>query len=330
MKSFRERNPVVIGLVGTAALAAVATVTFYYEELPVVGGGTTYQAEFGEAAGLGPDDEVRVAGIKVGEVSDVELAGDRVLVSFRVKDAWIGDRTSAEIKIKTLLGQKFLALNPLGGTDQDPDEPIPLNRTTTPYDVTQAFEGLSNTVGAIDSDQLAESFHTLSDTFRDSPEHVRTALDGLSALSKTISSRDDQLANLLSNTRDISKTLANSSEDFENLIEDGNLLLTELHNRRDAIHKLLVGSRQLGEQLSGLVADNRAQLAPALERLDQVTGLLRRHAANIDKGLKTAGPYFRVVNNSLGSGRWIDNYLCGLVEYNRNPCTPPKVSGGSR
>ena len=57
---------------------------------------------------------MRVAGIKVGEVTDVELDVDRVLVTFRVEDAWIGDRTTAAIKIKTLLGRKFLALHPTG------------------------------------------------------------------------------------------------------------------------------------------------------------------------------------------------------------------------
>src|SRR5690606_30404818 len=129
MKSFQERNPLVLGAVGTALLAGVLVATVNYENLPLIGGGTTYQAEF---AGLAPTNEVRVAGIKVGEVTDVELAEDRVLVSFRVSDAWIGNRTSAEIKIKTLLGQKYLALHPMGDAVLDPDDPIPLGRTTTP------------------------------------------------------------------------------------------------------------------------------------------------------------------------------------------------------
>jgi phospholipid/cholesterol/gamma-HCH transport system substrate-binding protein len=120
MTSYRERNPVVLGAVGTLVLAAVAALVFFYQDLPLIGGGTTYQAEFTEAAGLRPDDEVRVAGIKVGEVTDVELvqdgSGDRVLVSFRVQDAWLGDTTTAAIKLKTLLGRKFLALFPTGRT----------------------------------------------------------------------------------------------------------------------------------------------------------------------------------------------------------------------
>jgi phospholipid/cholesterol/gamma-HCH transport system substrate-binding protein len=330
MTSFKERNPVVLGVVGTLVLAAVAALVFFYEDLPLIGGGTTYRAEFSEAAGLRPDDEVRVAGIKVGEVTDVDLADDRVLVAFRVQDAWLGDTTTAAIKLKTLLGRKFLALYPTGRTTLDPDQAIPLGRTATPYDVTAAFEGLADTAGAIDTAQLADSFRTISDTFADSPEHVRTALDGLTALSKTISSRDTQLAELLDNTRTITRTLSGTNDEFDKLLDDGNLLLTELGNRREAIHDLLTGTTDLASQLSGLVADNQRRLAPALSQLDSVTGILQRYTKDIDDSLKLAGPYFRLVNNATGSGRWIDNYLCGLQEDNRDPCVPPRIPGGAK
>jgi len=333
VKSFRERNPVPIGVIGTVVLVAIAALVYFWDDIPGIGG-TTYQAEFSEAAGLRPDDEVRVAGVKVGVVKDVELdkAHDynRVLVTFRVEDTWIGDHTTAAIKIKTLLGRKYLALHPTGNFEQDPDAPIRLDRTATPYDVTKAFEGLANTVGDIDTVQLADSFRTISDTFADSPEHVRSALDGLSALSRTISSRDDQLAQLLANTREITTTLAGTNSEFDKLLDDGELLLTELNNRRDAIHKLLTGTSDLARQLSGLVADNKRQLGPALAQLDQVTDILTKYGAQLDRSLQLAGPYFRTLNNITGSGRWIDTYVCGLVPENREPCTPRRPPGRTK
>lgn len=327
MKSFRERRPGPIGVIGTVVLLGLAALVYFWPDLPGISG-TTYEAEFSEAAGLRQDDEVRVAGIKVGEVTDVELDVDRVLVTFRVEDTWVGDNTTAAIKIKTLLGRKFLALHPTGAQDQDPDVRIGLDRTATPYDVTQAFEGLANTAGAIDTDLLAESFRTISDTFSDSPAHVKSALDGLTALSRTISSRDDQLAELLSNTRKITTTLAGTNEEFDKLLDDGELLLTELSNRREAIHDLLTGTTDLAKQLSGLVADNQEQLSPALEQLDVVTDVLTKYGDKLDRSLKLAGPYFRVINNATGSGRWIDSYICGLVPENREPCVPPRIPRG--
>lgn len=330
----RQRNPVTVGVVSLTVIALVLLAAFNSDDLPIIGGGTTYSAEFSEAAGLVPSNEVRVAGVKVGKVTDVELDGDKVRVSFRVKDAWVGDRTTAVIRIKTLLGQKFLALDPQGSQPLDPGDPIPRERTLSPYDVQEAFNGLADTVGRIDTKQLADSFQVLSETFQGSAESVRGALDGLSALSKTISSRDEQLAQLLANTNQITKTLSDRNEQFEKLLADGNLLLGELRKRRDAISALLNGTRRLSQELSGLVADNSAQLRPALEQLDRVTTMLQRNQDSLDRSLSLMGPFFRVFANTLGNGRWFDVYICGLlppsvnlgvVGFNEEGCLPPGV-----
>ncbi|GGU30657.1 MCE family protein [Lentzea flava] len=330
----KQRNPIRTGAISLTVIALLLLAAFYSDDLPIVGGGTSYAADFSEAAGLVPGNEVRVAGVKVGKVTKVKLNGDRVRVTFKVKDAWVGDRTTAMIRIKTLLGQKFLALDPQGSQPLSPGNPIPKERTLAPYDVNEAFNGLATTVGQIDTKQLADSFTVLSDTFKNSPEHVRGALDGLSALSKTISSRDEQLAKLLDNTRQLTKTLADRNSEFEKLLSDGNLLLGELRKRREAISSLLTGTRDLSRELSGLVQDNQNQLKPALEQLGRVTTILQRNQDNLDRSLALMAPFYRVFANTLGNGRWFDTYICGLlppsvnlgvVGFNEEGCLPPGV-----
>jgi phospholipid/cholesterol/gamma-HCH transport system substrate-binding protein len=337
MKPIRERNPVVVGVAGLVVLAAVGLLAFFSNDLPLIGGGTTYTADFTESAGLVSGNEVRVAGVKVGTVSDVTLAGNRVRVSFRVKDTWVGDASTAAIKIKTLLGEKYLAVDPLGGAAQSPDQDIPVTRTVSPYDVTEAFNGLADAVGQIDTNQLATSFEAISSTFGDTAPQVHQALTGLAALSTTIASRDDQLSRLLANTKQLTGTLAQDDTRFQQLLSDGNLLLGELQARRDAISQLLTGTQQLAQQLSGLVTDNTAQLTPMLKELGQVTDVLQSNQDNLDQALALAGPYYRLVGNTLGNGRWMDTYLCGLVPPSYLPpgdspptgCQPPKNPGGS-
>ena len=330
----KQRNPIRTGAISLTLIALLLLAAFYSDDLPIVGGGTSYAADFSEAAGLVPGNEVRVAGVKVGKVTKVKLNGDRVRVTFKVKSAWVGDRTTAMIRIKTLLGQKFLALDPQGTQPLSPGDPIPKERTLAPYDVNEAFNGLATTVGQIDTKQLADSFTVLSDTFKNSPEHVRGALDGLSALSKTISSRDEQLAKLLQNTRQLTKTLADRNAEFEKLLADGNLLLGELRKRREAISALLTGTRDLARELTGLVQDNQNQLKPALEQLGRVTTMLQRNQDNLDRSLTLLAPFYRVFANTLGNGRWFDTYICGLlppsvnlgvVGFNEEGCLPPGV-----
>ncbi|TDD42802.1 MCE family protein [Saccharopolyspora elongata] len=326
MTAFSQRDPLKIGIAGLLALVLMFLLALNFERLPFIGG-TTYTAQFTEAAGLRPDSEVRIAGVKVGTVSDVEIEGDHVLVSFRVGDAWLGDHTTAAIRIKTLLGQKYLALDPQGGEEMSPSEPIPLQRTVSPYDVIEAFSDLSTTVDKIDTGQLAESFRTLSNTFKGTPDEVSGALDGLSQLSRTISSRDEQLEHLLSNTSQVSKTIADRNADFEKLLADGNLLLQEIRARRDSISGLLDGTRTLSQQLSGLVDDNNAQIGPALQQLDRVTKMLQRNQDNLNRSLEMFAPFTRYFSNVLGNGRWFDTYICGLLPpaigpINQKGCQP--------
>lgn len=313
MKPFRSRNPVPIGIIGVLVIGLLVTAAMFSDDLPIIGAGTSYSAEFSEAAGIQPDDEVRIAGVKVGKVSDVELDGDRVVVTFKVKDAWVGDRTSAAIKIKTVLGQKYLALEPDGAEELDPSQRIPRERTTAPYDVLEAFRGLAETVNQVDIEQLAESFEVIAQTFADTPGEVRGALSGLQSLSKTVASRNDELAQLLSNTRQISQTLAERDAEVVRLLEDGNLLLAEINKRREAISALLQGTVTLSQELQGLVTDNNDQLGPVLDSLDQLTSMLQRNQDALSQGVKNMAPFIRLFNNAVGNGHWFDNYICGLL-----------------
>jgi phospholipid/cholesterol/gamma-HCH transport system substrate-binding protein len=217
-----------------------------------------------------------------------------------------------------LLGQKYLALDPQGSAVLSPSQPIPRTRTLAPYDVQEAFSGLANTIEQIDTKQLAQSFRVLSDTFRDTPDEVRGAFDGLSALSKTISSRDEHLSTLLANTSKVSKTIADRNAEFERLLSDGNLLLAEIRKRKDAISALLTGTRNLSTQLLGLVADNDAQLRPALEQLERVTTMLQRNQDNLNRSLQLMAPFYRLFANTLGNGRWFDTYICGFLPPSAN------------
>jgi virulence factor Mce-like protein len=312
-RPFRDRNPVVIGAISLAAIAALVLAAFHAQDLPLIGGGTTYTAQFSEAAGLKPDDPVRVAGVKVGKVESLALEDGAVTVEFRVEDAFVGDRSEAAIKIETVLGAKFLALVPRGGQPLDPDTRIPLDRTASPYDVVEAFADLSSTVEEIDTEQLAGSFEVLSETFRDTPDEVRTSLQGLARLSDTIASRDAQLRELLGATRKVTDVLADRNGEFTRLIEDSNVLLREVQERRDLIDRILDSTQELSRQLSGLVADNREALTPALQQLSRVTDILSRNRAALGQTVNNLAPFVRIFTNTLGNGRWFDSFVNDLL-----------------
>ncbi len=314
MIPFRERNPVPIGAAGLVALGLALVAAFNVDALPFVGGGDEYSAAFSEAGGLRAGDDVRIAGVEVGEVEAVELAGDHVQVDFRVTEpASFGQDTGASIRIQTVLGKKFLSLEPRGAGQLAEGSTIPLERTVSVYDVVQAFGDLAEVNESIDTDQLAEALDTMATEFRDTPEEVRGSLDGLSRLSRTIASRDEQLRELLDSTREVTEVMASRDAELEKLINDANLLLVELERRRDDISRLLDSTSALATQVTGLVQENRAELKPTLDRLNSVLALLEENKADLEQGLANMAPFTRVFSNVLGTGRWFDTYIQNIV-----------------
>jgi phospholipid/cholesterol/gamma-HCH transport system substrate-binding protein len=241
-------------------------------------------------------------------------------VGFRLDDDGVrlGRDTGATIRIKTILGQKYLALAPEGPGRLPDGAQIPLERTAAPFDVVEAVTGLAGTLEAIDTEQLAAAFTVLAQTFADTPDSVQSSLVGLSRLSKSVADRNAELRELLGRARSVTEVLAARDEEFRKLVADGALLLGEVSRRRDAIHNLLVGTSALSEQLSGLVADNRAQLEPALRELRGVVAILQRNRTNLERTIQRMGPFVTAFANVTGNGRWFDSYVQGLVQ----PFTP--------
>ena len=310
MIPFRERNPVVIGAISLALMAGSLVVAFRAGDLPVIGGGDTYYAAFAESGGLKANDEVRIAGVRVGKVDSVELDGDHVKVAFKVDSSEeFGPTTAASIKVKTLLGAMYLSLEPAGAGQMNEEATIPIERTAAPYDVVEAFEGLASTSEEINTDQLAASLTTLADLTRNTPEEFRSALDGVTRLSANVAARDGEINTLLVNLEKFSTVLDERDQDIVALMRDADVLFRALVSRKEAIHNLLTSTSTLSRELTLLVKQSRADLKPALTHLENVVNVLNKNEDNLDNSLRLMAPFYNVFANTLGNGPWFDTYI---------------------
>lgn len=304
-----DKELVRIAVIGIAVLALLFTVAINFQRLPLVGGGTSYKAEFTDASGLVSGEEVRVAGIKVGTVTDIKLGHAKVVVSFTVKGVDLGRDTTASIEVKTLLGQHYLGITPLGGGKLQGGTTIPLARTTTPVNIVPAFQELTNETQKIDTSQVATAFDTLATTLdRTAPEMTQT-LRGLSRLSSSVTVRDEEIRELFARTSQVSGVVADRDQDIAALLTATNTVLAELDKRRATITRIITGTRALARQLDGVVTDNRAQLAPALAKLNGVLAVLRKNRSNIDQAIRVAAVYGREFVNVGGSGHFFDTTI---------------------
>ncbi|MCV7222082.1 MCE family protein [Mycolicibacterium elephantis] len=312
MKSFSERNVVVIGLIGIAVMAVTVVLAVQFKKLPFVTSYHEHSAYFADASGLPSGAEVLVSGFEVGEVTGIRLDGTQVLVTFGVdKNIHLGELTEAAIKTKSLLGAKVLEVTPRG--EAELSQPIPAERTVPAYQLPDALGDLADTISGLNTDRLNESLTTLAETFKDTPADLRLAVEGVARFSRTINERDDELRALLANANKATTVLAKRGDQITGLVHHTNALLTALRTQKVALDQLGRNVSAVSQQLSGLIAENRAELRPALEKLNGVLAIVENRKAELQESIKLANAYGMSQGEAVSSGPFYKAYLANLL-----------------
>lgn len=313
MKPFSERNLAVIAAIGVVVVATIVIGALQYKKLPMfTAQKQDYSAYFAESSGLSSGAHVQVSGLKVGDVTDVRLDGARVLVKFNVdKNIHLGERTEAAIKAKSLLGAKVLEITPRG--EGSLSSPIPLDHTTPAYQLPDALGDLTQTVKGINTDQVNQSLTTLAQTFRDTPPELKTAMEGLARFSQSLDERDAQLRDLLANASKVTGVLAQRSDDVLSLITNTGGLLAQLRTQSTALDQIAGNISALSKQLAGFVADNRAQLRPALDKFNGVLTIIDNRKERVQDAIKRLNSYVTSLGEALASGPFFKAAVANLL-----------------
>ncbi|AHK36150.1 hypothetical protein OPAG_06928 [Rhodococcus opacus PD630] len=314
MRRFENRNTARTGVIGIAMSAALVLTAMNFDSIPLISSGREVRAIFADAGGLKTGNSVEFAGVTVGKVRTIELRGTDVAVAMTIDDDLdLGDQPEAAIKTRSVLGGKGVVLTARGEGTLPGDATIPLERTRTAYNLTTELGDVTDAVEGIDTTQLSDSLHAASDVLDETSPELHTALDGVERLSRSVGSRDALVQELFANGSSVSGVLAERSKQINTLLIDGNALLTEIDARRSAIATLIDNVAAVAQQVSGLVADNREQLAPTLDRLNRVLDLLRNNQQSLGAALPGANQYVSTLGEAVASGPFFNAYVANLV-----------------
>ncbi|WP_235883910.1 MCE family protein [Saccharopolyspora elongata] len=280
-----------------------------------------FHAEFGNAAGLSVGTQVMVAGVPAGRVTEVALAGDRVRVSFRLDDAHaLGRDTRAAIKLRTVLGTRYLSVDSAGPGRLSPGDTIALSHTSVPYSLDEIQTAAKSTAEGLDLPQLRAMIDTLDEVSPDDPRLLGDALGGIAAASAIVGERGAQVQELLRGTQMLTTTLVEQQDTLVALLGDAQLIVDALQQRRAVIRQLITDVHTITDQLDRLFRENRDVLDPLLADLHALTDSLARNDQAIDESLRRLGPASRYLTNATGNGPWgevtaplgpvPDNVLC--------------------
>jgi len=333
MKSFRERNPYIIGIVSVLVIAAMVGVAFSVGILHLLEKTYAVKAEFSDAAGIRAGANVKVAGVKAGRVTGIKADRERgkVVISFVVnKGIHLGPDTHAEVALETLLGTRFVRLSGPVVKPYMEDEPssarvIPNDHTKTPFDIFDLVKVGTRSVEATDTTKLNQFIKDLADITEGKHDQLAQLLDGVNKVSTAVNDREAQLRQLLDRFDQLSALLASKDQTLVSLIEQSQGILDLVQARRNDIAQGLQSADKLTGSLSALLATNKGLLNSILSTLHPTLDVITKNQQHVDAALSWLGPGSLGLAKATIHGPWADIYvrsvgpdipgvLCGVIK----------------
>ena len=288
-------------------------------------GRDTYEltAAFDDVTGLLPNDNVKVAGVVVGKVTDISTDNGRAVVVMKIDNDHtdIPKRgTTAAIRWRNLIGQRYVYLypGPRGGEAfQDGDEVCPRTAdcdNTSPVDLGELFERLGPIVTAIDPSQVNDLLETLTLALDGQEDKVGTALDDLATLARGLASRDDAIQRLIGNLDTVAGTLNARDAQIEAMITNLTTLADSFGDNTATLDAVLTEVGRFGTDLSAVLNNNADQLDRLLANLAQVTDTVVGRLPELDQFLSGFAEASEAIFRAGNRGEFLNQkIICAFV-----------------
>lgn len=280
--------------------------------------GTTapYAAMFSDVYGLRVGDDVRMAGVRVGRVENIELQGDRAKVSFVVQtQQQVLGTTVASVTYQNIVGQRYLGLTlgTLGEPGQlPPGSVIPVERTDPSFDVgtlLNGYEPLFSVLNPRDADNLTKG---VLQSLQGDESAITTLVDQTSQLTDAFAGRDQVLGNVIDSLNRVFGTLAAQNTNLDQVLVQTQRAITTFEDRRPDLVESVGSISRVTQQLS-TVTD---EVYPALDELVMREPGFAQHMVGIEPQLAFTGANLPLLLKGFGritnEGAFANAYACDL------------------
>lgn len=276
-----------------------------------------YRAEFINVTGLETNDFVRIAGVEVGKVENVEIQPDTTaLVEFSADDSVVlTEGSRAVIRYDDLIGGRYLALEEgAGGTEKlDAGDTIPLARTSPALDLDALIGGFRPLFQALDPDQINALSGQLITALQGQGGTVNSFLAQTAALTSTLADRDELIGEVIVNLNTVLGSLGDQSQQFDKAVTSLSDLVEGLESRGQDISDGLAYTNAAAGSITDLLSQARPPLQKVIQETDRAAGIVVADHEYFDNVINTLPDAYKALARQGIYGDFFSFYLCDLV-----------------
>src|SRR6476469_4014992 len=255
-----------------------------------LGATTGYTARFADATGLNVGDDIRMSGVRIGQVTDI-------------------------IKSRNMIGQRYVSLG-LGAGDTNavlrPGDTIPVSRTQPALNLTQLFNGFQPLFQALQPGDVNRLAGELIQVLQGEGGTIDSVLAHTASLASTVASKDQVIGQVIDNLNTVLTTVNDRTNEVSGLIDQLQQLATGLAQQRGSIGNAIGALGELTTSTAGLLSSVRPPLKDDIAALGDLAGTLADHGDTVDRFLAGLPHKVETINRVSSYGGWYNYYLCSM------------------
>jgi phospholipid/cholesterol/gamma-HCH transport system substrate-binding protein len=312
-----------------AALAArIGNITFFSHRV-------SYSAQLTDATGLSPSDDVKIAGVTVGQVTSVTLQRAHALVTFAVNgNVHIRSGSQVGLQWHNVIGQKFLYIYPsTSGRILAPGSTIPLSQSEPEADFGALLNSLGPLLGSLHPQQANEIVEAFAQTLQGNETQVGQLISNAASVSQTVGSVDTQVGQLVDDLDQVMTALAQRSGDLGQVISNLQSVSSALASRNDLLDQTVGNLGKVSGEVAALESDTHSSLSSAIADLQSVSQMIQSRESELSQGLSTSGEGLAAYQEISSYGQWFQIQVVYACLANESVCnyyqgsSPPSGTG---
>jgi phospholipid/cholesterol/gamma-HCH transport system substrate-binding protein len=277
----------------------------------------TYKAIFSDATGVVKGDDIRIAGVKVGSVKNVQIVDrTRAKVTFSVRDATAVTRSStATIRYRNLVGQRYISVTQgVGDTSRLPDgSTIPLSRTQPALDLTTLFNGFKPLFAALTPADVNRLSYEIIQVFQGEGSNIEGLLRNTGSVTQTLADRDQLIGDVITNLNTVLQTIGDRDQELSSLITQLRDFVGGLDQDKESILNSLDAVSALTRETADITTGIRPGLVSSIKELRQVAGNLNQGRGEIDRALQILPIKLEKIGRTAIYGSFFNFFLCNFT-----------------